>query len=158
MHKKSISLLIVILSLFILWPTLNHKQVPQLNNDVLCMARNIYHEAGIESEEGKRAVSQVVLNRLNDPRYPKDICSIVYQRRGKTYQFSWVGQNKTIKNFPMWRESFIVAHEALENNVSHQELANSKALFYHANYVNPKWKYKKLVRIDHHIFYTDDKA
>jgi spore germination cell wall hydrolase CwlJ-like protein len=58
----------------------------------------------------------------------------------------------------MWQESFSIAHEALENNVSHQELAESKALFYHANYVHPKWKYKKLVKIGHHIFYTDDKA
>jgi spore germination cell wall hydrolase CwlJ-like protein len=156
MYKKSISLLIVFLSLFILWPSIHTKQVPQLNDDVLCMARNIYHEAGIESEEGKRAVSQVVLNRLNDPRYPKDICSIVYQRRGKTYQFSWVGENKTIKNFPMWQESFIVANEALENNVSHQKLAESNALFYHASYVHPRWKYKKIVKIGKHIFYADN--
>jgi len=156
MPKKSISLLIVFLSLFILWPTIHHKQVPELNDEVLCMARNIYHEAGIESEEGKRAVSQVVLNRLNDPRYPKDICSIVYKHRGKKYQFSWVGEDKTITNFPMWQRSFTVAHDALENNISHQELAESNALFYHADYVHPKWKYKKLVKIGKHIFYTDD--
>ncbi len=40
---------------------------------VECLADNIYHEAGYEPDSGKVAVALVTLNRVQDPRYPKDI-------------------------------------------------------------------------------------
>jgi len=40
------------------------------NNDVYCMAQNIYFEAGNQPLAGKIAVAQVVLNRLEHPNYP----------------------------------------------------------------------------------------
>ena len=50
-----------------------------------CLARNIYHEAGVEPTVGKYAVAQVTLNRLKDGRWGRDICSVVYSKA----QFSW---------------------------------------------------------------------
>ena len=44
-----------------------------------CLARNIYHEAGYESFEGKVAVAQVTLNRTESGQFPSDICKVVYQ-------------------------------------------------------------------------------
>ena len=48
------------------------------NNEVYCMAQNIYFEAGNQPLAGKIAVSQVVINRTNHMNYPTDICGVVY--------------------------------------------------------------------------------
>ncbi len=44
-----------------------------------CLSQAIYFEAGYEVPEGKRAVAQVVLNRLRHGGYPKTVCGVVYQ-------------------------------------------------------------------------------
>jgi spore germination cell wall hydrolase CwlJ-like protein len=50
------------------------------SKDIDCLARNIYYEAGSESEEGKVAVAMVTINRVRDGRFGKTICSVVDQR------------------------------------------------------------------------------
>src|SRR5690606_39623061 len=37
--------------------------------DLHCLAKNIFHEAGVESEKGKLAVAQVTLNRVDAGRW-----------------------------------------------------------------------------------------
>jgi spore germination cell wall hydrolase CwlJ-like protein len=49
-------------------------------HDLDCLARNIYYEAGLESEEGKVAVGLVTINRSNDDKFPNTICGVVNQR------------------------------------------------------------------------------
>lgn len=48
--------------------------------DIECLARNIFHEAANESEEGKAAVGIVTINRVKDSRFGKTICDVVHQR------------------------------------------------------------------------------
>lgn len=48
--------------------------------DEECLARNIYYEAGNESEEGKAAVAIVTINRVKDSRFGNSICGVVNQR------------------------------------------------------------------------------
>ena len=50
------------------------------SRDEECLARNIYYEAGGESEEGKVAVAIVTINRVKDGRFDKSICGVVNQR------------------------------------------------------------------------------
>ncbi len=45
-----------------------------------CLAINIYREAGHDSFEGKVAVAQVTMNRVKDGRFGKDVCGVVYQK------------------------------------------------------------------------------
>ena len=45
-----------------------------------CMARAMYFESNRSSEEGMLAVGTVVMNRVNDPRYPKTVCGVVGQK------------------------------------------------------------------------------
>ena len=47
------------------------------NEQILCLAKNIYHEARGEENIGKIAVSNVVINRVNSKNFPNDICSVV---------------------------------------------------------------------------------
>ena len=53
---------------------------PEVDNQLLCLAKNIYYEAGNEPEEGKVAVAMVTINRVRDGRFGKSICSVVDQR------------------------------------------------------------------------------
>ena len=44
-----------------------------------CMMRAMYFESQRSSEEGMIAVGTVVMNRVDDPRYPKSVCGVVGQ-------------------------------------------------------------------------------
>jgi spore germination cell wall hydrolase CwlJ-like protein len=45
-----------------------------------CLMRAMYFESNRSSSEGMLAVGTVVMNRLNDPRYPKSVCGVVGQK------------------------------------------------------------------------------
>lgn len=126
-----------------------------------CLAKNIYYEAANETYEGKLAVAQVTMNRVSSGQFPKDICAVVYQRTPNnnnsiTCQFSWTCLAVSMsKDKYKWEESVIVAKKALTEPHLHDTIAESKALYYHAVYVNPGWNKSKIVKqIGNHIFYT----
>src|SRR6056300_234304 len=45
--------------------------------ELYCLAQNIYFEAKSEPLAGQYAVADVVLNRVQDTRYPNTICEVV---------------------------------------------------------------------------------
>lgn len=45
-----------------------------------CMMRAMYFESNRSSADGMLAVGTVVMNRVNDPRYPKTVCGVVGQK------------------------------------------------------------------------------
>ena len=59
-------------------------QIDDFKN-VYCLSANVYHEARGETQQEQQAVSQVVLNRVADPRWPNDVCNVITQAN----QFSW---------------------------------------------------------------------
>jgi len=58
-----------------------------------CMARNIYWEAASEPFEGKVAVAQVTINRVQSGKFADSVCGVVYQKtkffEKVVCQFSW---------------------------------------------------------------------
>ena len=46
---------------------------------ITCLAMNMYHEARGQGTAGQLAVTAVVLNRVNDKRFPNTICEVVHQ-------------------------------------------------------------------------------
>jgi spore germination cell wall hydrolase CwlJ-like protein len=44
-----------------------------------CMTRVMYFESNRSSAEGMLAVGTVVMNRVNDPKFPKTVCGVVGQ-------------------------------------------------------------------------------
>ena len=127
----------------------------EFNKQLLCMARNIYYEAGREPYEGKLAVAQVVNNRVNNSKFPKTICEVIYQKINNTYQFSWVGENvSTQMNKYVWEESLMVAKKSMTQSNIHELLAKSKAMYFHAVSVSPDWNLKRVTKIGNHIFYA----
>jgi len=123
-----------------------------------CLTRNIYWEAATEPFEGKVAVAQVTMNRVEDGRFGKDVCGVVYQKNviyeKIICQFSWVCEtNHKVRavHRPAWQESEEVAKKVLLENFRLPGLQD--AMFYHATYISPGWKREKIQTIGRHIFY-----
>lgn len=128
---------------------------PAAKKQVDCLAENIYFEAGHEPTEGKKAVALVTMNRVQDPRYPKDICSVVKQKVNYTCQFSWYCEgNKNVRNYYAYDEAKRIALLVYANYENLKDITQG-ALYYHADYVNPRWKLEKTVVIGRHIFYKE---
>jgi spore germination cell wall hydrolase CwlJ-like protein len=122
---------------------------------LLCMTQAVYYEAGFEPLEGRRAVAQVVLNRLRHPAFPKSICGVVYQgARDPVCQFSFVCDGSLYRRPALgaWHEAEKVASAAINGFV---ERSVGAATHYHADYVAPYWapRLAKLAKIGAHIFY-----
>jgi len=134
----------------------NYKLISNIDNNQLnCLAQNVYYEAATESFEGKLAVAQVTLNRVNSGKFGKTICKTVYQKTNKTCQFSWVCLNKNrvmrydSKEFMASKEA---AYRIFVSGYRIKKLED--ALYYHAVYVNPRWNKKVTAKIGRHIFYA----
>jgi spore germination cell wall hydrolase CwlJ-like protein len=122
---------------------------------LLCLTQAVYYEAGFEPLEGRRAVAQVVLNRMRHPAFPKSICGVVYQGAGSgTCQFTFVCDGALYRRPApdAWREAEKVARAALSGYV---ERSVGEATHYHADYVAPRWApmLAKVAAIGQHIFY-----
>ena len=123
--------------------------------EVDCLTDNIYHEAGYESEKGKVAVALVTLNRVEDPRFPKNICGVVKQKVNSICQFSWFCQSaKVNRSSDAYQAAKDVALYVYANYEKLHDVTKG-ALYYHADYVNPGWKLQKTVTIGRHIFYKE---
>ena len=54
---------------------------PLDNQQLFCMAQNIYFESRAEGEQGKQAVAHVVQNRIKDPKFPRTPCAVIQEGR-----------------------------------------------------------------------------
>jgi|TARA_R100001224_G_scaffold27047_1_gene14517 spore germination cell wall hydrolase CwlJ-like protein len=129
---------------------------------LMCLALNVYFEARSENMASQVAVSLVVMNRVEDHRFPNTVCGVVKQ--GLTYkndkvvlgkcQFSWYCDGKSDKptNKKAWFQAKEIASIVLDGGVFD---FTEGATHYHAYYVYPSWRKTKtkVARIDSHIFY-----
>jgi hypothetical protein len=123
----------------------------RIGEEMTCLAGAVYFESRGEPLAGPLAVAQVVINRAEDRRFPASYCGVVFQRA----QFSFVknGRMPRIRTHtPAWRRAKAIAQ------IAHDGMWESQArdaVYFHANYVRPRWSYRKqrLAQIDTHIFY-----
>ena len=134
--------------------------VKEKEKQIQCLTQNIYWEAASEPFEGKVAVAQVTLNRMNSGKFPSTVCGVVQQRNifydKVVCQFSWFCEStsKTRAVHPrLYEESEQVAKKVLLEGFRMDSL--KEALYYHADYVNPKWNKERIGKIGQHIFYKD---
>lgn len=140
-------------------PVLVNSPTKVQEEDLKCLALNIYHEARNESLAGQVAVAQVVMNRVSHNSYPDNVCDVVqdgYKPGRRDCQFSWYcdGKSDEAKNIHSWRESVTIANAVLDD--IYPDITEG-ALWYHADYVYPKWRkgVKYVTQIDRHIFYSE---
>jgi hypothetical protein len=114
-----------------------------------CLAGAIYFESKGEPLEGQLAVAEVILNRARSGRFPPSICGVVKQRG----QFSFVrgGRIPAVqRSSEAWRKAVAIAHIAQKDLA---DSAGADAMFFHARYVSPRWRLKRIAAVGNHIFY-----
>lgn len=122
-------------------------------NAKFCLAQAMYWEARGEGREGMLAVSSVVLNRVEDERFPDTVCGVVYEGgESPPCQFSWWcdGKSDEPANEAMWSETLNLAHTVL---ATRPEDPTDGALFYHSTSIRVPWRREQTARIGNHIFY-----
>lgn len=136
----------------------SHAQADSERENLQCLALNIYWEARSEPMAGQLAVAAVTLNRVQDPRFPNDICSVVRQGgevRRHGCQFSWWCDGKDDEPLEpdAWRRAMTLARLTTAGIVDDPTRG---ALWYHADYVSPDWaqSMEQVTRIGRHIFYV----
>ena len=121
-----------------------------------CLTQAIYYEAGNEPTDGKRAVAQVILNRVRSNAFPNSVCGVVYQgsqkRTGCQFTFTCDGALGRTPNPRSWQSAREIAAAALHGSVF---APVGHATHYHANYVVPYWagSMAKVTVIGAHLFY-----
>lgn len=131
-----------------------NEKVKYTKNDVECLTKNIYYEAGVEDHRGKFAVGNVTINRLKTGYWGNSICKVVYAKS----QFSWTLAKKLPRpNSKLWAESEEIARKVL---AGHRVRGLTRSLYYHAIYIrDPKWvdTRHEAGQIGNHVFYNKAK-
>ena len=142
------------------WSSGKHVSVADKTRELECLTRNIYWEAASEPFEGKVAVAQVTLNRVESGRFANSVCGVVTQKNviyeKVICQFSWYCEgNYKVKpvHKPMWRESEEVAKKVYLEGFRLPGM--TEAMYYHADYVSPNWNKPRIGEIGRHIFYGE---
>ena len=121
--------------------------------EVKCLADNIYFEARNQSVLGQNAVAWVTMNRVKHKRWPDSVCQVVWQRK----QFSWThdGKSDNPKNKLAYSIAVLIAKDTLREARNNGKDLSKGALYYHADYVNPFWNesLNQVAVVDRHIFY-----
>ena len=109
------------------------------SEDFACLQEAIYFEAGNSPAIGQQAVAHVILNRVEDPRFPNTVCGVVSEgeEQGRC-QFSYRCQLDTsnIRWPENMRKAVATAKAILVDKVADP---TGGALFFHANWMPPGW-------------------
>jgi spore germination cell wall hydrolase CwlJ-like protein len=123
-----------------------------------CLTEALYFEARGETVRGMFAVAEVVLNRVDDPRYPGSVCGVINQGTGKKFrcQFTYTcdGRPETMTDQRAYERVGKIAKLMLNN--APRPLTNG-ATHYHTKAVNPKWSkvFPRTTTIGFHHFYRE---
>lgn len=143
------------------------EDVDAMFQELTCLAKNIYFETRADTLIDAISVSDVVMNRVEDPRYPNTICEVVHQGVHKSNgapvrnkcHFSWYcdGKSDIPRDKIAWEKSQGLAWNFIMNPTWRG--ITEGATHYHASYVKPYWirEMTKITRMGHHIFYRWEK-
>lgn len=130
--------------------TAQTQQVSVDPEDLRCMTEALYYEARGEGVAGQKAVAEVILNRVDNPRFPTTVCGVINQRG----QFSYKGR---VSNRYSEKAAFRLAQ-----NIAAAALAGEPrnltggATYFHTRSVRPNWsrQFFRTTQIGSHIFYA----
>ena len=120
------------------------------SRELECLATGIYFESKSEPLAGQLAVGKVIANRADSGgRFPGTYCGVLFQRG----QFSFVhGRTlpKVSRANRQWQTAVAIA-KIVDQDLKESAVGN--ALFFHARYVSPGWRMKRVASIGNHVFY-----
>jgi len=129
----------------------------------LCMTTAIYFEARDQSIDGQLGVSNVIISRVHDPRYPDNICDVTQdgpktcnRNTREDFQFSFYcdGKSEEMTDDTARMKAMSIGLLAILGVLPDN---TNGATHYHADYVTPSWSHDLQfnVKIDDHLFYTE---
>ena len=120
------------------------------SRELECLATGIYFESKGEPLAGQLAVGRVIANRADSGgRFPSTYCGVLFQRG----QFSFVHGGRlpyVAHSNKQWQTAVAVA-KIVDQDLQQSSVGN--ALFFHARYVSPGWRLKRVASIGNHVFY-----
>lgn len=141
----------------LLLSTVHANKIDQQN--LACLALNIYFEARGEPEAGRYAVAEVTMNRVASRRYPSTVCGVVYEknwdalRRRYVSAFSWTEfKSRPEPTGAEWSRAQEIAADVYYGQ---HEPRLAGATHYHADRIAPSWSRHQtpVARIGNHVFY-----
>lgn len=131
---------------------------PSGGDEWACLSEALYFEARGETVKGIFGVAEVILNRVDDRRYPNSVCGVINQGTGERYrcQFTYTcdGRPETIREVRAYEKVGKVAKIMLDG--APRVLTNG-ATHYHTKSVNPNWAdiFPRTTTIGYHHFYRE---
>jgi hypothetical protein len=135
---------------------LSQLPAPRGNAEWSCLTEAIYHEARGETIEGQFAVAEVILNRVDSPRYPSSVCGVVRQgsERRNACQFSYAcdGKSDHMSDAGARLIAGKIARLMLDDT---PRILTGGATHFHTLRVRPNWAsvYPQTAQIGMHVFY-----
>jgi N-acetylmuramoyl-L-alanine amidase len=120
------------------------------SHELECLATGVYFEAKSEPLAGQLAVGQVIANRAQSGgRFPGTYCGVLFQRG----QFSFVhrGHMPSVPHANRQWQTAVAIAKIVDRDLKESNVGN--ALFFHARYVSPGWRMKRVAAIGNHVFY-----
>lgn len=120
----------------------------QSQEDLYWLAKIIYAESRGEPFQGQVAVGAVIINRLQNPRFPKTIKSIIFEKWGGYYQFSPVADGA------IWQEPNSTAYAAAREALSGVDPSKGALYFYEPSRSTSQWIFSRpvITKIGNHVF------
>ncbi|MFT7060567.1 MAG: spore germination cell wall hydrolase CwlJ-like protein [Pseudorhodobacter sp.] len=121
-----------------------------------CLAKALYFEARGETVKGQFAVAEVILNRVDNRRYPNSICGVVNQGTGRKHacQFSFTcdGVSDKVREQGAYERAAKIAKLMISG--APRDLTKG-ATHFHTSQVRPRWarKFPRTAQIGAHMFY-----
>ena len=120
------------------------------SRELECLATGIYFESKSEPLAGQLAVGKVIANRAQSGgRFPGTYCGVLFQRG----QFSFVhgGRLPSVPHASRQWQTAVAIAKIVDQRLQQSSAGN--ALFFHARYVSPGWRLKRVASIGNHVFY-----
>jgi hypothetical protein len=125
-----------------------------------CLTEALYFEARGEDIVGQFAVAEVILNRVDSPKFPNTVCAVVDQgsehRHACQFSYKCDGVHENIPKNKNYDRAGKIAEIMIKDGL--RQLVGG-ATFYHSTSVKPFWssKFYETTRIGKHKFYTPTK-
>jgi spore germination cell wall hydrolase CwlJ-like protein len=133
---------------------LEEQPVPHGDAQWECLKEALYFEARGETLKGQYAVAEVILNRVDSPRYPKSVCGVVRQGGRGACQFSFTcdGYADVMREPAAADRAGRIARLMLDG--APRGLTEG-ATHFHTRAVNPSWsrRFAQTAAIGAHMFY-----
>ena len=127
---------------------------PQGDEQWQCLTKALYFESRGESLKGQFAVAEVILNRVNSPKYPSTVCGVVEQGGRGGCQFSYVcdGARDVMREKGAADIAGRIARLMLDG--APRSLTYG-ATHFHTRGVKPSWsrRFERTAQIGAHLFY-----